>query len=92
VKSAERVSNDPQKLLRFAIAGLLAGAALEDALRRLCDAKQIAYDAQRTTIAKLQGAYISRPTRSKPSTDRRISRSPQGATPGTKLITGSTLS
>jgi hypothetical protein len=36
----------------------LAGAALEDALRRLCDEHGVAYDPARATIAKLQaGLY-----------------------------------
>jgi hypothetical protein len=56
VQAAERASDASQKQLQLAIAAFLAGAALEDALRRLCDARQIEYDAQRTTIAKLQTA------------------------------------
>jgi hypothetical protein len=47
-----------QKQIQLAVAAFLAGAALEDALRRLCDAHGVAYDAARTTIAKLQaGLY-----------------------------------
>lgn len=38
----------------MAIAAFLAGASLEDALRRLCDAQGIAYDVGRTSISKLQ--------------------------------------
>ena len=34
------------------------GASLEDALRRLCDARGIGYDAERSTISKLQGALF----------------------------------
>src|SRR5262249_33739170 len=36
----------------------LAGASLEDALRRLCDARGIKYDPQRTSISKLQAALF----------------------------------
>lgn len=54
VQHAERTTDPNLKQLQLAIAAFLAGAALEDALRRLCDARQIEYDAQRTTIAKLQ--------------------------------------
>ena len=56
VQSAERASDLSQKQLQLAIAAFLAGAALEDALRRLCDSNEIAYDTQRSTIAKLQGS------------------------------------
>jgi hypothetical protein len=56
VQAAERASDLSTKQLQLAIAAFLTGAALEDSLRRLCDANEIAYDPQRTTIAKLQGA------------------------------------
>ena len=36
------------------IAAFLAGASLEDALRRLCDGRGLSYDVQRTSISKLQ--------------------------------------
>ena len=39
--------------LQLAIAAFLAGASLEDALRRLCDARRIEYDTEHTTISKL---------------------------------------
>ena len=42
------------KQLQLGIAAFLAGAALEDALRRLCDANSISYDSQRTSISKLR--------------------------------------
>jgi len=52
---AAEVAGDPSaKQLGLAIAAFLAGAALEDALRRLCDEGGLAYDPQRSTIAKLQ--------------------------------------
>ena len=52
-------NNDPnQKQLQLAIAAFLAGASLEDSLRRLCDSRGITYDAQRTTISKLQSALF----------------------------------
>ena len=56
MQTAERATGALQKQLQLAIAAFLAGAALEDALRRLCDAHEIVYDAQRSTIAKLQAA------------------------------------
>ena len=42
------------KQLQLAIAAFLAGAALEDALRRMCDAGGITYDPQRTSLSTLQ--------------------------------------
>lgn len=54
VQLAESASATTPKQLSLAVAAFLAGAALEDALRRLCDASGLAYDPQRTTIAKLQ--------------------------------------
>jgi hypothetical protein len=36
------------------VAAFLAGAALEDGLRRLCDASGLTYDRLRTNIAKVQ--------------------------------------
>ncbi len=54
VQQAEKESDPQIKTVRLGIASFLAGAALEDGLRRLCDANGLAYDAQRTTIAKLQ--------------------------------------
>jgi hypothetical protein len=57
VAAAERNTAEPNlKQTQLAIAAFLAGAALEDALRRLCDARGITYDAQRSTISKLQAA------------------------------------
>ncbi len=55
-QAAEAASDSTIKQLNLAIASFLAGAALEDALRRLCDANSVGYDAQRTSIAKLQAA------------------------------------
>jgi len=57
-QAAEANKDDGQKQIQLAVAAFLAGAALEDALRRLCDAHGIAYDSVRTTITKLQaGLY-----------------------------------
>jgi len=53
---AEGATVGSARQVSLAIAAFLAGASLEDALRRLCDAAGIAYDQQRTSIAKLQGA------------------------------------
>ena len=56
VKAAEKNTEATQKQLQLAIAAFLTGAALEDALRRLCDARTIKYDPQRTSISTLQAA------------------------------------
>lgn len=55
-QAAETANEANQKQLQLAIAAFLVGASLEDALRRLCDAHSIAYEAGRTTISKLQTA------------------------------------
>jgi len=53
-EAAETTRDATHKHVHLGIAAFLAGAALEDALRRLCDARGIAYDTQRTSISKLQ--------------------------------------
>jgi hypothetical protein len=58
VQSAERETDSTKRQVSLAIAAFLAGAALEDALRRLCDARALPYDAQRTSVAKLQTALF----------------------------------
>ncbi len=58
VEAAERGNDPATKQTHFAIATFLAGASLEDALRRLCDARGLAYDAQRTSISKLQAVLF----------------------------------
>ncbi|PYV14389.1 MAG: hypothetical protein DMG21_18495 [Acidobacteria bacterium] len=56
---AAETNRDPaQKQLQLAIAAFLAGASLEDALRRLCDARGIAYEIQRTSISKFQSVLF----------------------------------
>lgn len=55
-QAAETAKDPNQKQLQLAIAAFLAGASLEDALRRICDAQGIVYDVGRTTIAKFQTA------------------------------------
>jgi len=55
-QAAEATKDVNQKQLQLAIAAFLAGASLEDGLRRLCDAQGIAYEAGKTTISKLQAA------------------------------------
>ena len=57
-QAAENNKDQNQKQLQLAIAAFLAGASLEDALRRLCDSKSIVYDAQRATISKLQSVLF----------------------------------
>lgn len=56
VQAAETNKNANQRQIQLAIAAFLAGASLEDALRRLCDAHGIAYDVDKTSISKLQSA------------------------------------
>lgn len=55
-QAAETNTDANQKQLQLAIAAFLAGASLEDGLRRLCDAHGIAYDVDKTEISKLQSA------------------------------------
>jgi hypothetical protein len=55
-QAAEISTDASQKQTHLGIAAFLAGASIEDALRRLCDAGGITYDAQRTSISKLQAA------------------------------------
>ena len=54
-RAAETNKDISQKQVQLAVAAFLAGAALEDALRRLCDIHNVEYDPARTSIAKLQG-------------------------------------
>ena len=56
VESSETNTDTIHKQLQLGIAAFLAGAALEDALRRLCDANSINYNPQRTSISTLQAA------------------------------------
>ncbi len=53
-QTAAAETDAAQKQMRLAIAAFLAGAALEDALRRLCDARGLPYDTAHATISKLQ--------------------------------------
>lgn len=62
-QAAEVAGDQSAKQLGFAISAFLTGAALEDALRRLCDAGSLTYDPQRSTIAKLQ-AVLYQPSKS----------------------------
>jgi len=54
VQASETNTEDAQVSLRRSVAVFLAGAALEDALRRLCDAHGIEFESRRSTISKLQ--------------------------------------
>ena len=56
VEGAEKVADGTVRCVRLAIAAFLAGAALEDALRRICEARRIAFDPGNASIAKLQQA------------------------------------
>ena len=56
VEASEKSADVTHKQLQLGIAAFLAGAALEDALRRLCDAHGVGYDPQRTSISTLQAA------------------------------------
>ena len=62
VEASETNQDANHKQLQLGIAAFLAGAALEDALRRLCDANSISYDSQRTSISKLQ-AVLYQPSK-----------------------------
>jgi len=55
-EAAEASKDAEGKHVHLGIAAFLAGASLEDALRRLCDARGLTYDAQRTSISKLQAS------------------------------------
>lgn len=55
VETAEKAS-EQSRLVHLGIAAFLAGAALEDALRRLCESQGVQYDTQRTSLSKLQAA------------------------------------
>jgi hypothetical protein len=57
-QAAEKTSDNNEKQLQLAISAFLVGAVLEDALRRLCDANNINYDPQKTSISKLQAALF----------------------------------
>ena len=56
VEVSERNTDVTHKQLQIGIAAFLAGAALEDVLRRLCDTGGISYNPQRTSISGLQTA------------------------------------
>jgi hypothetical protein len=58
LQAAETNQVPEHKQLQLAIAAFLTGASLEDALLRLCTARGISFDAQRTSIAKLQAALF----------------------------------
>jgi len=45
--------------MRLAVAAFLCGAALEDALRRLCDKDGLEYDAANSSLSKLQAVLYS---------------------------------
>ncbi len=62
-QQAEKTTDPQNKQLQLAIAAFMTGTALEATLRRICDAKRIAYEVGRTTIAKLQTA-LYQPSRS----------------------------
>lgn len=53
-QAAENNSDKDGKTIQIAIAAFLAGSALEDALRRLCDANKLKYDVNNASISKLQ--------------------------------------
>lgn len=53
-QAAEANKDHSQKQVQLGIAAFLAGASLEDALRRLCDSHSLPYDSQRSSISKLQ--------------------------------------
>jgi len=62
VQAAEMSKDSTQRQVQLAIAAFLAGAAIEDALRRLCDSRGLPYDAQKTSLSKLQ-AILYQPSK-----------------------------
>jgi hypothetical protein len=62
VEAAEKTSDASRKQTHLGIAAFLAGASIEDALRRLCDARVIPYDSQHTSISRLQ-AVLYQPSK-----------------------------
>jgi choline dehydrogenase-like flavoprotein len=54
VQAAEQTADSSTKRTYLGFAAFLSGAAIEDALRRLCDASGLSYDAQHSSISKLQ--------------------------------------
>ena len=58
VKAAETEKDTTKKQMHLAISAFLAGAALEDALRRLCESNGASYDTQHTSISKLQSVLF----------------------------------
>ena len=63
LQAAEANDNEASKQIQLAIAAFLAGAVIEDALRRICDSHEIQYDAGNTSISKLQ-QLLYRPSES----------------------------
>jgi hypothetical protein len=59
LRAVEATADPAQKQMRLAIGAFLAGAALEDAMRRLCDSKGIVYDMTNTSLSKLQQTLYS---------------------------------
>ena len=55
VEASETPRDSNHKQLHLGIAAFLAGAALEDALRRLCDANGRSYNPKKTSITILRG-------------------------------------
>jgi hypothetical protein len=57
-QAAEASKDQTQKQVQLGIAAFLAGASLEDALRRLCNNHRLPYDPQRSSISKLQACLF----------------------------------
>lgn len=77
-EAAENATDPAHRQVHLGIAAFLAGASLEDALRRLCDARGLTYDAQRTSLSKLQAA-LYQPSKQR-SRSRRTSTLLRGGT------------
>lgn len=58
-REAEKEQDVATKQMRLAVAAFLSGAALEDALRRMCDKDGLPYDAANASLSKLQAALYS---------------------------------
>lgn len=64
MRAAEASNDAISKQVSLAVAALLAGVSLQDALRRLCDARLLVDDAHRTSPSGLEAALYQASTRS----------------------------
>jgi hypothetical protein len=86
---ASEKADPAAKQTRLAIAAFLAGAALEDAMRRLCDARGLPYDTTKSTISKMQGTLCQPSKQIEVINSSENKQLPCGATLGTRRIMAS---